>query len=226
MKKIVVGLVAATAVAAPIAMAGSAQAYDAPAQHPTYVNTAVTDPTTGKTTTITDIDLNVHLGDGSEWYHEFDLNYTRGVDGVVTFDGVGKQWDNGGEIITGSIDTNNHTVTYVAKYLNTSGQLDGRVWDVITPAPTSIATSGDIDFTGVWNGIGMTGGFHNVPAPVVDPAPADPTPADATPVATDHGNHGEFVSGAVKAGYKGKALAAIAQDGTLVGPFSTAKLAR
>jgi len=205
MKKILLGLVAVTAVAAPIAMAGSAQAYTPPATPSPYVDTAVTDPTSGVTTIIKDIDLNVHLGDGSQWYHEFDLNYSRGGDGVVTFDGVGKQWDNGGEIITGSIDTNNHTVTYVAKYLNASGQFDGRVWDVVTPAPTSIATSGDIDFTGVWNGIDMTGGFHNVPA-------ADPVSVP--------GNHGQYVSGAVKAGFKGKALAAIAQDVTLVGPYT------
>ena len=52
----------------------------------------------------------------------------------------------------------------------------------------------------------MVGGFRNVPAA----APA--------PVA---GNHGQYVSGAVKAGMKGKALAAIAQDATLVGPYTT-----
>ena len=33
------------------------------------------------------------------------------------------------------------------------------------------------------------------------------------------GNHGEYVSGAAHAGIKGKDLAAIAKDVTLVGPY-------
>ena len=52
----------------------------------------------------------------------------------------------------------------------------------------------------------MVGGFRNLPAAVT------------APVA---GNHGQYVFGAIKAGKKGKELAAIAQNVTLVGPYPT-----
>ncbi len=122
------------------------------------------------------------------------------------FAGVGKQFDNAGEIITGSIDTTNRTVTYTASYL-TNGALDGGAWTVTDGVLAGTATSGDIDWTGTYlaDQFTVTGGFHNVPA--------------AAPVSVT-GNHGQYVSGAVKAGLKGKALAAIAQDVTLVGPYN------
>ena len=56
---------------------------------------------------------------------------------------------------------------------------------------------------------GVTGGgqFVGIPDCVTDP----PAPK---------GNHGEYVSGAVKAGFKGTALAKSAKDVTLVGPYT------
>ena len=44
-------------------------------------------------------------------------------------------------------------------------------------------------------------------------------PNCATDAVVPVGNHGEYVSGATKAGIKGKDLAAIAKDVTLVGPY-------
>src|SRR4051794_9323444 len=205
-------ITAGVAAVAAVGVVGTAQAYDAPAgqQFGKYLNTnVVTDPGTGASTTIKNVDMNVQLGNGTDWYHEFDLNYdTPSPDGVITFNGVGKQFDNGGELITGVLDTTNHTVTWKSQYVNEDGttQGPGRVWEATGASLDATKTSGDIDWTGSWNGFALTGGFHNVPAA---------TPA---PVA---GNHGQYVSGAVKAGIKGKALAAIAQNGSLVGPYPT-----
>jgi len=83
--------------------------------------------------------------------------------------------------------------------------------------------SGDLASNGSWTltgqsdsvgdtGVHAAGNLLGIPNCTVDPIA--PT-----------GNHGEYVSGAAHAGIKGKALAAIAQDNTLVGPYtgSTAK---
>ena len=69
--------------------------------------------------------------------------------------------------------------------------------------------------------MGWTGGALPITftAPVFD----TPTTQDCTttpdPV-VDKDNHGEYVSGAAHAGIKGKDLAAIAKDKTLVGPYT------
>jgi len=40
------------------------------------------------------------------------------------------------------------------------------------------------------------------------------------PITVSRANHGQYVSGAAKAGVKGAALAAIAKDKSLVGPYT------
>jgi len=204
-------ITAGVAAVAAVGIAASAQAYVAPAGHIDYRGTTVvTDPTTHASTTIQNVDMNVQL-DGTGHYHEYDLTYSPAVDGVITFTGVGKQYDNFGELITGSIDTTNHKVTWKSQYLQEDGTLwPGTSWG-ITDAPYIVDTvSGDLDWHGLsdgdQSGYAITGGFRNLPAA----APA--------PVA---GNHGQYVSGAVKAGIKGKDLAAIAQNGNLTGPYTT-----
>jgi len=200
---------AGVAAVAAVGVAGTAQAYVAPdGQLGRYVgSTVITNPDTHASTTINTVDMNVQL-DQTGYYHEFDLTYEPAKDGVILFSGVGKQFDNGGELITGSLDTTHHTVTWKAEYVNENGTKMGaaNVWDVTDAPLDATATSGDIDWTGNWNGYPLTGGFHNVPA-------AAPAPVT--------GNHGQYVSGAVKAGIKGKALTAIAQDSNLVGPYPT-----
>ena len=54
----------------------------------------------------------------------------------------------------------------------------------------------------------VVGSFTGIPS-----CPTDEVPP------TDTGNHGQYVSGAAHAGVKGKELAAIAKDVTLVGPY-------
>ena len=205
--------IAAIAGIAVIGSAGAAQAF-APTVEAglvgQHIGTTVTNPDTGVTKTIQQVDMNVQLTDAPSHYHEFDLTYTPAVDGVITFEGVGKERTIYGEVITGSIDTTNHTVTWMSQYVGTDGKWwAGTRWGVTT-LPYTVDASGDLDWNGVSTGeqagYNVVGGFRNVPAA----APA--------PVA---GNHGEYVSGAVKAGLKGKELAAIAKDVTLVGPYTT-----
>jgi hypothetical protein len=206
MRKFLIGAAALAAIATPLALAGSASAYTAPDTAPDYRGSVVNG------TTIQTLDMEVHLTDLPTYYHAFDLTYTPGVDGVVTFTGVGKQFDNGGELITGTVDTTNHTVTWKSTYLNMDGTMTEplNTWGV-TKAPYVVGPNGDLDWTGIsdqgQNGYRLTGGFRNVPAALV------------APVA---GNHGECVSGAVKAGLKGQALTVIAKDVTKVGPFGSA----
>jgi hypothetical protein len=191
---------------------GSANAYTAPDGHRSYVGEVVTDPTTGVSTTIQTVDMEVHLTDLPTYYHQFDLTFTPAVDGVVTFSGVGKQFDNGGEIISGSVDTTNHTVTWVSQYLHLGdGSIEvGNTWGV-TNAPYTVNADGSFDWTGVsdqrQSGYNLTGVLRNVPT---------------APVAPVAGNHGQCVSGATHAGIKGTKLAAIAKDGTKIGAYGSA----
>ena len=196
MRKIILGIAALIAVIATLGLSsGSANAFTAPDGHPTYFQNA---------------DMAVYLTDLPTYYHAYDLTFTPGVDGVVLFSGVGKQFDNGGETITGSIDTTNHTVTWLSHYLNMDGSVTvpDNTWGVTNAPYTVNPDNGDLDWTGIsdqgQNGYRLTGGFRNVPA---------------APVAPVAGNHGQYVSGAVKAGFKGQALKDIAKDVTLVGPY-------
>ena len=211
-KFILLGFAVALAVLTLGMTTGSANAYTAPDGHRSYVGEVVTDPTTRVSTTIQTVDMEVHLTDLPTYYHQFDLTFTPAVDGVVTFSGVGKQFDNGGEIINGSVDTINNTVTWVSQYLHLGdGSIEvGNTWGV-TAAPYTVNADGSFDWAGVsdqrQSGYNLTGVLRNVPT--------------ALPVAVA-GNHGECVSGATHAGIKGKALAAIAQDKTKVGSYGSA----
>ena len=192
------GLAAAAVAAATIALAAPAMAYTPPAGHTLgeYIGT-------NGAGTITQVDMNLGAEGSSAYYHEYDLTYTPGVDGVITFTGVGMQYDNNGESISGVIDTTNRTITFTSLYY-TGTSPDGRAWGVTNAPLAGTATSGPIDWQGDWSGINWVGTI-NVPnfAPV--------------PVV---GNHGQYVSGAAHAGFKGKALAEIARDAGLVGPYT------
>ena len=144
-----------------------------------------TSPTDHGPTTIETIDMGVHLTDLPTYYHQYDLTFTPAADGMVTFTGVGKQFDNGGETITGSIDTTNHTVTWlshVPEHGRHGSTVPDNTWGV-TKAPYTVNPNGDLDWTGIsdqgQNGYALTGGFRNVPA---------------APVAPVAGNHGEYVA--------------------------------
>lgn len=157
-----------------------------------------------------DIDMTVDAV-GTDWtaHHEFDMTYVCGADGTVTFSGFENGNPSGG--VSGFLDTTNRTFTYQAQDARlpqfvvtvtgggtASGGLSG------TGKSGTIAYAGDgtdTDGRPAWT---ATGNFHNVPLCAV------------VPVA---GNHGEYVAGAAKAGIKGAALAAIAQDKTKIGPY-------
>ncbi len=189
MKKIVRrGLIAtaATAAAATVAFAAPALAYQVPAGHTfgEYVGT-------NSAGTIATVDMNVG-SPGAQYYHEYDLAFTPALNGF-TFTGVGKQFDNDGESITGVIDTTNHTLSFTSNYWS-GGAPDSRVWSISGASIAATPTSGFVDWTGNWGGMEWDGSI-NIPA-VAPPVPA--------PTA---GNHGQCVSGATHAGIKGKALA-------------------
>lgn len=136
--------------------------------------------------------------DAGVYHHEYNVTFTCGADGTVTFSGNGKARDNDGESISGTVDTVARTFVLSAAYVrsdNFTWQAGGSI------APTGNA--GNVALSGTWNGFTLSG-FFVLP----DCAPA-PVP----------GNHGQYVSGAAKAGVKGKALADIAKNGALVGPY-------
>ena len=158
---------------------------------------------TNEAGTIATVDMNVELT-GTQYYHEFDLSYACGTDGVITFTGVGKQFDNEGETINGSLDTTNRTLTYTATYWS-NGAPDTRVWSVSGATLAGTNTYGSIEWSGNYAGAyPLAGGLYNVPNCAPAPAP---------------GNHGQFVSGAVKAGMKGQNLKDIAGNVNLTGAY-------
>ena len=136
--------------------------------------------------------------------HEYDMTYSCGTDGAITFLGVGSGVDVSTETISGAIDTTNRTLAWAGAYnigndytYTTTGSLAGTATVGTIPYSAAGLDSDGLDF-------GVSGSFLNVP----NCAPA--------PVA---GNHGQYVSGAAKAGVKGAALAAIAKDSSKIGPY-------
>ena len=208
-RKILLGLAATAVLATPLLAATAAQAFEPTVEAgPVGQHIGTTVTAAGVTKTIQAVDMNVQLT-GAPHYHEFDLTYTPAVDGVIFFEGVGQERTIYGEVITGMIDTTNQTVTWKSEYLFEGQIWVGHSWGVTNLPYTMDTLSGDLDYSGVSTGdqagFNVVGGFRNVPTA----APA--------PVA---GNHGQYVSGAVKAGFKGKALAEIAKNVTLVGPYT------
>jgi hypothetical protein len=133
-----------------------------------------------------------------------------GVDGTITFGGTGTDAADGvTETISGVLNTTASSFTLEGTYDPTS------VNPGYTYSATGALASGG---SGVWNlnvtsatgGVTTgTGSFTDVPN------------CQVLPVA---GNHGQFVSGATKAGVKGQALAAIARNGCLIGTYYASTL--
>src|SRR3954451_6453501 len=179
MRKIILSLVAAAAVATPFAAtAGPASA-------------ATNGTGTGS----------MHFVTNATYIHDSVVQYTCDGKGNVNFEYQGAeegftghgQGTIAGSVfeVTGSRNTDSYTYTIAG----TVG--DDGAWSDVT-ATDSVNPVGSLS---------VTGAFKDVPDCTVDPV----VPA---------GNHGQWVSGAVKAGFKGKALAAIAQDVSKVGPYT------
>ena len=192
MRKLILGLVATAAIASPLALATSANAAD---------STGTIDTTT--------------YSDGT-YHHVLPADYTcgTGVDGKtnITFTLAGGSGTlvpdtNGGGTFAFSGATGNYGWSYGGTYnaagawtdADASAGFDGVLSEVYGFGTEGRATG---DFGTV------VGSFIGIPTCTTPEVPATVT-----------GNHGEYVSGATKAGIKGKALAAVAKDVTLVGPY-------
>jgi hypothetical protein len=178
-RKLLFGLVAAAAIASPIALASSASA-----------------ATTGTGT----MHFVTHY-QGVDYVHDATTAYTCDADGNVDFEFTGNDpaWTgNGSGTITATmVEFSGHRDADGYSYTG-AGNLTGEpnsAW-LLTASTDSMGQVG----------ASADGYFAGVPDCKVE-----------APVAK--GNHGEYVSGAAHAGVKGKALAAIAKDVTLVGPY-------
>ena len=198
-KRLAALLIGGTALVVPVLIADSASAATAPTQ------TAVFEATQPS-------------GGGGNWDH----HYTVQVAADGTFSGVNHitgldagQTVGVDETVTGQFtDKNNDGVTevsltavrgsgfYTFQWSVTDAPMDGKV-DSMTDGTVTYATAVD------WHG---------------GPLPITFTPQSGYTPGTQKGTHGEFVSGATHAGVKGKDLAAIAKDVTLVGPYDPAKV--
>jgi hypothetical protein len=107
--------------------------------------------------------------------------------------------DNG--VVDDSTGVNNSAYAYTMTGTVTDNWFSGTYTITKTPVDGTPVTSAPAAFSGVWFEVSDNGGTCT-PPPVLD-----------------GGNHGEYVSGAAHAGIKGKALADIAKDVTLVGPY-------
>ena len=138
---------------------------------------------------------------GSTYVHDATTAYTCDAEGNVNFTFTGAvpgYTGNGSGTITATTVTFTGTRPTDGYSYTIAGDLTGdpnTAWELIG----SSDTLGQV-------GASADGSFIGVPNCVADPV---------VPV----GNHGEYVSGAAKAGVTGKNLAAIARDVTLVGPY-------
>jgi len=205
MKKIVLALAAAVAVAAPLALAAAPANAD-----------VVGDTAPGVIDTVT------HNADGGTWTHQFNVTYKcTSVDGHGGIEfktdssptgsgdaaGVITPDASGGGTFSLSGTNGNYTYSYGGAY-DTAG-----VWTGTTSANdsygyaygfgTEAPAAGGVNFGNV------SGSFTGIPDCSTPTAPVIDVP----------GNHGQYVSGATHAGVKGKALAEIAKDAKLVGPY-------
>ena len=209
MKKIILGIAAAAAVAAPIALsAGSASA-------------ATTCPVVPTTTGAATFHATQPSGGGGNWNHTFSVNVAS--DGGFTGDNVITGLDAGqmvtvNETVSGQItDKNNDGVKEVTLAAIRDSGFYTFNWSVTDAPMNGVAnsmTDGTVSYVTAAN---WSGG----PLPITFTAPEFATPTTqvcTTPV--DKDTHGEYVSGAAHAGVKGAKLAAIAKDVTLVGPYN------
>jgi len=108
----------------------------------------------------------------------------------------------GNGVVDDSTGVNNSAYAYTMTGTVSADHLFSGTYTITkTPLGGASVTSAPAEFGGVWFEVTDDGGTC--------------TP----PPALDGGNHGEYVSGAAHAGIKGKALAEIAKDVTLVGPY-------
>jgi hypothetical protein len=177
MRKTFLGLMAAAAIAAPIATATAANA---------------------ATSTYTDFASSA----GTTYEHAGTISYTCLADGSISITlqgdetaGVGDGHGTG--TITGSVLTVTAVRTGDDYHYSFAGNIDQT-----NGAWTMTAYNDQAPQQGVTGG----GQFNGIPDCKADA----PVP---------NGNHGQYVSGAVKAGLKGQALKDIAKDVTLVGQF-------
>ncbi|MFL6167305.1 MAG: hypothetical protein ACJ710_13560 [Ornithinibacter sp.] len=192
MRKTILGLAAIAAIASPVAFATSAHA-----------------ATPGRVDTTTYVN-------GTSYAHQFSADYSCGVtDGhtVVNFtitgitpsgsgSGVLTPDTKGGGTFAFSGENNGYHYTYGGEY-GSNG-----VWTMAT----AIADDGSYNFgTG-----GAQGGYFGS---VVGSFTGIPDCAASEVPATVTDNHGEYVSGAARAGVKGKDFVAIAKNVNLVGPY-------
>jgi len=196
MRKILLGLAATAAIAA-IAVAGSASAAT---------------PGTIDTTT---------YANGTSYHHVLTADYTCGTsaDGKtnISFDftnGNGSAGSGtlvpdtkGGGVFAFSGAAGDYGYTYGGTYDTTGKWITAQASAGFGGVESESYTFGEGGRTETQFG-SVVGSFSDVPT-----CPAPEVPATVT------GNHGEYVSGAAKAGVKGKDLAAIAKDVTKVGPY-------
>jgi hypothetical protein len=211
LRKIILGLVATAAIAAPLALAGSANA----------VTTCQTAPTTtGRAT----FHATQPSGGGGNWDHTFHVNVATdgGFTGTNEITGLDAgQTVTVTETVSGRITDNDadgvkevtlaairNSGFYTFNWTVTDAPMNGTI-DSMTDGTVSYVTA--LDWTGGELPITFT-------APVFDTPTTQVCTTDPVPV-VDNNNHGEYVSGAAHAGVKGKDLAAIAKDVTKVGPY-------
>jgi len=211
MKKFILGLVATAAIAAPLAVAGTASAATTCQDVPT---------TTGPAT----FHATQPSGGGGNWDHTFGVNVATG--GGFTGTNVITGLDAGqtvtvNETVSGQItDKNNDGVKEVTLVAIRDSGFYTSQWTV-TDAPMNCTIDSMTDGTTSYvTASNWTGGA----LPITFTAPVFTTPTTqvctTTPdPAVNKDNHGEYVSGAAHAGVKGKDLAAIAKDVTLVAPY-------
>lgn len=121
--------------------------------------------------------------------------------GSLTFTSVYRMDING--VVDDSTGVNNSAYAYTMTGIVTDNWFSGTYTITKTPVSGTTVTSAPASFGGqsVWFEVSDNGGTCP-PPPVLN-----------------GGNHGEYVSGAAHAGIKGKALADIAKNVTLVGPY-------
>jgi|1186.fasta_scaffold53405_1 hypothetical protein len=202
MKKIVLAVTAAAAaLAAPIATATAAHAADATPIGSSTIGSLDELTTTGGQTYhhVFDVTYTCDTLNGKSLitYKALDPNQTGPADGTIVPDATG----GGVFTLRGGFD---NMTGYAYEFGGEFGS-DG-VWTKASATDSSgtfhLGTDG-ANGTDVGSVIGK---FNGVPT-------------CATAMVDVPGNHGEYVSGAAHAGIKGQALAKIAKDVTLVGPY-------